>query len=269
MVSNSWRTLRSARWVCIALPLLIGCEQLKLQNPNPPNTAGLQAVYDSPPGTLSAPDLTTVAETVVEQTEVLSTTDDFSLAQELLDGISSEDKVVKQGEQIDPTAGAKLLAVVQVKRICRGPEGDDVIDEEQFGTISMTLKASPRGITPIAWGRFNRCVEHNRHGVALTLDGDYSITSRKDEGGRTVLFQFNGTIETSDVDFEGEIDFRVRGGMATELRVKATNGDVVVAVNRDGHLFVRDAASEWQCDPLAVECIEEGSGDVLSAERAP
>jgi hypothetical protein len=268
VVSLSWRALRSVTRAGIPLLLLAGCRQLTLDNPNPPNTAGLQAIYDSPPGELTVPDVSAVVEQFDETDAVLRGADGFSLAQELLESVSSNDDVVKEGEQLDPTAGARLLAVIKVKRICLGSEGVDVVDEERFGSISMTLKASPRGLLPIAWGRFNRCVGVSQLGE-LTVDGEYSITSRDEAQGKGLLFQFNGTLQSDDMDFEGELDFRIRGNKTTELRVKASNGDVVVAVNRQGSLVVRDRSSEWECDPLAVECKEMGSGQVLTAERAP
>ena len=270
MVRDFRRPPRFALWACTSALSLAGCKQLTLDNPKPPNTSGLQAVYDSPPGELTAPDLSSVTEAVDEQTSLLGSVDDFSFAQELLESVSSNEDVVKEGEQIDPTAGARLLAVVQVNRICRGPEGDDVIDEAQFGSIGLTLKASPRGLFPIAWGRFNHCVEHTARGAA-TLDGEYSITARKEAQGVGLLFQFEGTIQSDDagVDFEGTFDFRVRGDKTKELRIKATTGDVVVALSAKGHLLVRDSRSEWECDPLAVECTEMNSGEMLTAERAP
>jgi predicted DNA-binding protein len=245
----------------------VGCRQLSLDNPKPPETAALQERYDSPPGHLTMPDLDTVTETVMAQTEVIAETEDFSLAQNVLDEVSAKQEVVENGEEIDTTKNARLLAVANVKRICRGPEGDDVIDEAQFGSLTMTIKASPRGIFPVVWGRFDRCIDHSPMGE-LEIDGDYFIAFRHEGTSvRSLLVSFTGSIRSERVDFSGALDFRIRDDKRVELRAQATDGDVIVGVSRQGQLLVRERDRQWECDPVARRCTDQDTQEVLEESR--
>jgi hypothetical protein len=249
--------------------LLFGACQLTLDNPAPPGTSELEAVYDSPPGRLAAPDLQDVTDAFEEQSELLRETDSLSVVGNLLDSVSTNEAVVEKGDEVDTTNGARLLAVAKVTRVCRGPVGDDVIDAERFGVVRMTVKGSGRGIFPTAWGRFEDCVEHTEDGRPLTINGDYSITVHKGESGKNVLFVFRGTIESSEVKFEGDFDFRVLSNGTTELRVTGADGDVVVALSARGQLIARDENGIWTCDPIALSCENTRTGETISAETAP
>jgi hypothetical protein len=242
-----------------------GC-QLTLDNPKPPDTAGLQASYNSPSGRLAAFDLERVTEAFTEQNALLSETDSLQVVGSLLDSVSTNESVIEDGEQVDPTRGARLLAVAKVTRICRGPEGDDIIDAERFGVVRMTAKGSPRGIFPIAWGRFENCSDHTADGRPFTIDGNYSLTLGETAAGKDVLFVFEGTIESARVDFEGTFDFRIRDDGTTELRVTGSDGDVVVAIGIRGQLIARDSEGIWTCDPIALSCENLSTGVTLQAE---
>jgi hypothetical protein len=253
----------------VAASLLVGACQLTLDNPAPPQTSELEAVYDSPPGRLAAPDLRGVTDAFEEQSELLRETDSLHVIGDLLDAVSTNEAVVENGDEVDTTSGARLLAVAKVTHVCRGPVGDDVIDAERFGVVRMTLKGSGRGIFPTAWGRFEDCVDHTEAGRPLTINGDYSITVHSGQNGKNVLFVFRGTIESSEVSFDGDFDFRVLANGTSELRVTGADGDVVVALSARGHLIARDENGIWTCDPVALSCENTQTGEIISAEGAP
>lgn len=257
------------RFIIAGASLLLAACQLTLDNPTPPETSELEDVYDSPPGRLAAPDLQDVTDAFEEQSELLRETDSLSVVGSLLDAVSTNEAVVEDGEEVDPTSGARVLAVVKVTHTCRGPVGDDVIDAERFGVVRMTLKGSGKGIFPTAWGRFENCVDHTEDGRPFTINGDYSITLRSAQNGQNVLFVFNGTIESSRLNFEGDFDFRVLSSGIAELRVTGANGDVVVALSARGQLIARDENGTWTCDPIALSCENTRTGETISAESAP
>jgi hypothetical protein len=210
-----------------------------------------------------------VTDAFEEQSELLREADSLRVVGELLDAVSTNEAVVENGDAVDTTSGARLLAVAKVTRVCRGPVGDDVVDAERFGVVRMTIKGSGRGIFPTAWGRFEDCVEHTEDGRPLTINGDYSITLHKAENGQNALFVFRGTIESSQLDFEGDFDFRVLSNGTTELRVTGADGDVVVALSARGQLIARDESGIWTCDPIALSCENTRTGETISAEPAP
>jgi hypothetical protein len=257
------------RSVIVGASLLVGACQLTLDNPAPPETSELEEVYDSPPGRLAAPALHDVTAAFEEQSELLRETDSLSVVGGLLDAVSTNEAVVEKGDEVDPTSGARVLAVAKVTRVCRGPVGDDVIDAERFGVVRMTAKGSGKGIFPTAWGRFENCVEHTESGRPLTINGDYSITLHQSENGKNALFIFRGTIESSEVSFDGDFDFRVLSNGTTELRVTGADGDVVVALSARGQLIARDEDGIWTCDPVALTCENMRTGETISAEPAP
>jgi hypothetical protein len=253
----------------VGAALLVGACQLTLDNPAPPETSELEAVYDSPPGRLAAPNLQDVTDAFEEQSELLRETDSLSVVGSLLDAVSTNEAVIENGDEVDPTSGARLLAVAKVTRVCRGPISDGVVDAERFGVVRLTAKGSGRGIFPTAWGRFENCVEHTESGRTLTIDGEYSITLREGENGKNLLFVFKGTIESSEVSFDGDFDFRVLSNGTTELRVTGADGDVVVALSARGQLIARDEDGIWTCDPVALSCENTRTGETISAETAP
>jgi hypothetical protein len=252
-----------------ATSLLLGACQLSLDNPPPPETGGLEATYEAPPGRLTAPNLQVVTEAFAEQDELLKETDSLQVVGTLLDAVSTNDAVLENGDDLDTTDNTRLLAVARVTRICRGPVGDDVLDAKRFGVVRMTIKGSPKGIVPVAWGRFENCVDHTEDGRPFTINGDYSITLRKGENGQNALFVFQGTIESSRLSFEGDFDFRVLSNGTTELRVTSPDGDVVVALQVGGKVIARDESGIWTCDVVALSCENMRTGDTISAEPAP
>lgn len=242
--------------------------QLSLDNPTPPETAGIQDRYDFPPGRLAAANLKRVTDAFEEQTELLSETNSLEVVGDLLDAVSSNEAVVAKGDEVDTTDDSRLLAVAKITHVCRGPVGDDVVDAKRFGVVTMTAKGSTKGLFPIAWGRFENCVDHTIEGRPLTINGDYSVTLGRREMGKSALFIFRGTIESELLSFEGDFDFRVLGDGTTELRVSGADGDVIVAVGPRGTLIAHDEAGIWTCDPLALRC-ENSTGASISAEPAP
>jgi hypothetical protein len=248
----------------LVLCLLCAACQPVLVNPAAPETDGIEASYDDPTGVLLATDLPRIQELVEEQGEALALTDSLSIVEEVFSGARDEDLVAPGGDDVDPTAGARLLAVARIQHICRGPEGDDVIDAEQNGKLTMTLKGSPRGIFPTAWGSFDACVDHVGD-TPFTIDGSYSITLRKLGKNRTLLFVFKGSIESGDTKFEIGFDFRIGPRGLPELRISGSEGDVIVTPTSDAQLEVRDSDGVWLCDPLSRECTNMETGDVKGA----
>lgn len=250
-----------SRTLPLALCLLHGACEPKLVNPEAPDTGGIEANYDDPPGVLLARDLPRIRELMDEPSEVLALTNNLALVENVFNATREEDLVAPDGDEVDPTAGARLLAVARVRHICRGPEGDDVIDAEKNGQITMTVKGSPRGIFPVAWGRFEACSDHVDD-KPFTIDGEYSITLRALGKRRTLLFVFDGTIESGDQTFDIGFDFRIDARGLPELRIEGAEGDVIVTPGSEGQLEVRDVDGLWLCDPLTLACTNMESGEV-------
>lgn len=245
----------------LALGSLCGACQPKLVNPEAPETGGIESSYDDPPGVLLARDLPRIRDLVMEPSQVLALTDNLAVVENVFNATREEDLVAPVGDDVDPTANARLLAVARVRHICRGPEGDDVIDAKQNGQITMTVKGSPRGIFPTAWGHFDACSDHAGD-TPFSIDGEYSITLRTLAKQRTLLFVFDGRIETDDTNYELGFDFRIGARGVPELRIDGPEGDVIVTTAGEGQLEVRDVDGSWLCDPITLACTNMETGEV-------
>jgi hypothetical protein len=252
------------RAIALAACLLCAACEPKLTNPTAPETEGIEASYNSPTGTVAA-NFRQLQEMLEQQNHVIEATDGLEVVESLFDDVSQNERVAPSGDQADPTAGARLLAVARITHICRGPVGDDVIDAKKHGQVTMTIKGSPRGIFPIVWGRFDACVDHSSAGP-FTIDGEYSLTLRNVGKNRTLLFVFDGSVEVNGETIDIAFDFRVRNNGAPELRVSSDEGDVILTPTADAKLEVRDSEGSWLCDPVELTCTNEETGEVREAE---
>jgi len=234
--------------------------QLKVEDPDAPNTAPLEAVYDTPPGLFAAANGKQLKEALDKRLALLRTTGNFGSTQGLLDSVSAHEGVLEHGDEVDDMEASRLLAVVDVTHVCRGPEGDDIVDPGRFGTVSMTLKGGLRGIYPVAWGEFDACSDHTVAGP-VNIDGTYSMTVRKRATGKDVLFLFQGTIRGGPLNFNGTLDARVLSNGSPELRVNGADGDVVLSVDASGQLLARDRTGLWTCDVVKLECVNTTTGE--------
>lgn len=253
------------RLIGLAACLFYAACEPSLANPKAPDTEEIEASYDDPTGTVAA-NFVLLQEMLEQPNQVIQATDGLEVIQSLFDGVSQNERVAPGGEQADPTAGARLLAVARIEHICRGPVGDDVIDAKKHGKITMTLKGSPRGIFPVVWGRFEACVDHASSG-AFTIDGEYSMTLRKEGKGRSLLFVFDGSVEVAGSTIELAFDFRVRNNGLPELRVNGEEGDVIITPTADAKLEIRDSEGLWLCDPIMLSCANMETGEVREAEH--
>lgn len=241
----------------------LGACQHRLKDPTPPNTEAVEKIYDNPKGTLQAPSLEELTQEFAEKSQVLLATGPSGGVGTLLDGISKNEGVVKATGPGEASNGSRLLAVINATHVCRGPEGDDVIDAKKNGTITLTAKGGEKGLFPIAWGRFNNCVDHTDQ-RPFTIDGEFSLTLRKRSEGENVLFIFRGTIESDVLDFDGALDSRLRSDGVTEVRVSTDDGDVILAANGEGQLLAHDVTGLWTCDIATLTCSNSTTGQVLS-----
>lgn len=234
--------------------------QLKVEDPDAPNTDVLEAVYDRPPGLFAAANGKQLKEALDKRLTLLRSTGSFGSPLGLLDSVSAHEGVLEHGDEVDDMGASRLLAVVDVTHVCRGPEGDDIVDPGRFGTISMTLKGGLRGIYPVAWGEFDACSDHTLAGP-VSIDGTYSMTVRKRTTGRDVLILFQGTIRSPLLNFNGALDVRVLSNGSPEVRVSGADGDVVLSVDSTGQLIARDRTGLWTCDVVKLECVNPTTGE--------
>jgi len=236
--------------------------QFQLEDPVPPSTADLEAVYDNPPGMFSAGDLQLLRAGFEEQITLLQATGNLGATETLLNVVGASPGVAENGGQAESTPASRVAAVIDVTRVCAGPNGDGPVTGNRYGTVTMTLKGGLRGLFPIAWGEFDACADRTPGGAPFTIDGPYSITLRKRDTGRDVLFLFQGTITAERVNYNGSLDVRVRSDGTPEVRLSGANGDVVVSVDAtNGNILARDRTGLWRCDPLKLECVNETTGE--------
>jgi len=254
---------RAFRATCLGLSLLGAACQLRLDDPTAPDTTGVERNYEEPPGLLSAPNLEELTAAFEERVAVLRSTGTFGDLGAMVDKISQNEEVISSTGEGQSAPSSRVRAVIKAKRVCSGPVGNDVIDAKQFGTITMTLKGGLKGLFPVVWGRFNDCIGHAGE-RPFTIDGDYSVTVRREAGGMALLIIFDGTIETETMSFDGSLDLRLLSNGTIEVRVSSETGDVVLAVNIDGQLLGRDKTGEWTCDPEKLSCTNAATGQVIA-----
>jgi hypothetical protein len=268
--------LRGARAVLLGLGVSTlaassaACDRASIEDVKPPpEVSGLEEAYKDPKGSVSAENLQNLADKYAEQLSWVETTNQLAVLGDLSDQLSSKQLDFVAGpDDLDPTEGAKLRGLVRLTRICRGPEGDDIVDAERFGTVTMVGKASERGLYPVIWGTLENCSDHVDGGGAFTIDGSYFLVLRKQPDGKVDrLLSVRGTIENAQGSFEGRLDFRVLGDGRVEVRVPAEDGDVVIGLKTDAAQTLRDRASQWDCKFDQLSCENEKTGDVVQADR--
>jgi hypothetical protein len=237
--------------------------QMKLEEPVAPDTRPLEASYENPPGLLGQSNPAMLKAFFEQQRQLLQTTGNFAALTQILDAASENEELVANGDDPQQGVESRLLAVAKATHVCRGPQGDDIIDADRFGTIKMTLKGGLKGIFPVAWGEFDACSDHSPLGP-FTIDGPYSFTVRRRAGGRDILFLFQGTITSANVNFNGSLTARVLADFTSEVLVKGAEGNVVLAVDPSGGtVLARDRTGLWTCDPTTFRCVNQTTGEVV------
>jgi hypothetical protein len=244
----------------LALVAVIGAAcQVRVEDPEAPDTSSLEAVYDHPPGLFTTVDFQQLKGAFEQRLELLRTTGSFGSTDALLDSVSVNRSVIANGDHVDETASSRLLAVANVTHFCRGPQGDGSTDD-RFGTIHMTFKGGLRGNFPVVWGDFDACSDHVLD-APFSIDGPYSMTVRRRDGAKDVLFLFQGTIRSNLLNFNGALDARLHSDGLPELRIHATDGDLVLSFDAGGQLLARDRTGLWTCDLLKRECVNGTTGE--------
>jgi len=244
------------------------CEQSSIADVKPPGGAlALEETYNDPPGTLSLDVLPAVAERFASNVELTDATGGLARLDALAGELTAADYGFVSGPEVtDPTENARLLGLARIKYICRGPVGDDVVDEARNGILRVTAKASERGLFPIAWGTMENCSEHEGD-FQYTIDGSYYMLLRRAPGGGLDrLTFFRGTIETEAGVYDGALDFRRFAGGGLEIRVPGRGGDVVIGIKDGQTQVLRDKDGEWTCRLQNLRCENDTTGEVLTAE---
>lgn len=258
--------MRLRACLAVVAVAVVGCDQLSIADIKPPaGNEELEQTYDAPPGQLTVATVGETAQRFLANFDLADATDQFGVLDGLTDEANTEQEALGKDDHFaDPTESAKLLGLVRIHYICRGPDEGGAVDEARNGSVSLTGKASGKGIFPILWGDFKHCIEH-KGPLAYTVDGSYAILLRRAKsGGVDRLVSFRGTIETEKLTFDGRFDFRRHADGEIEFRVPGEDGDVVVGTKDGRTQLVRDRDGDWACELQDAYCQNEDTGDVVT-----
>lgn len=257
----------------VLLPLL-ACSRLSL--PEGPELATLDAAYDDPQGTV---DEETIAEVVALGLRRLDAILGLGRLDFVTESLTDVSEVIKEAGRGEADSHFRLKAVASVDRNCPGDGSDDGAGEggqggADSGVLSYTMRVQENGILDTVWGTFSNCefpdpgemfpgasVLPRTPGSLVAYDGSMDIYLGGDLklaelAFERFLFRLVGTFTVGGEDMAIELDFRVQRDRKTEVRVPATDGDVVFSFTPGTTLVELEAGDgSYCCDFEQRNCV--------------
>jgi len=171
------------------------------------------------------------------------------------------------GPSKDIPSGAKVTAVVEVKRICNGWDGSSTPDEGANGSVTATGLVENGVLKPVGWATAQQCRQQVMPSTASSalnqaatvngsLDGSLEFYLLGDlpavTNGAQVLVVFQGTLSVNDRTGYASFDLQLADDFV-KFKVSTDNGYVVVTLM--GATLQIDAANvSYSCDIASASC---------------
>ena len=222
-----------------------------------PEAAGLGELsgeYDAPSADL-------------DQTSVREVVDAFPELERLVSGLRSTEGVIDQLDEATESAeersneGVRLRGKLVVKRRCPGNLEEPRYDEEENGSVTLTLGVLQSSVRRAIIGDANACklsttIAGRR--VPVELDGPMLIDLGEDfrlsEGwnGERLLISMPGRVTVDGFTFEG-VTARITPDRVEHL-IRLNDGSTVVVSLTSDAVSVRDRDETWTCSRTGGPC---------------
>ncbi|GEM_PF-1819575 len=253
--------------------------------PKPPDMTALLQSYQAPTAPFKDSSLEDITALASQAAELFNAADGLAPIFNTIDSSSqesqqqalhpspnSESATLEQKELAVEVAGQDVEGngYAEIVRICPGWTASAPPDQEQNGSVKLTLVFSDTGIEPVIWGTAKNC-RYLAQGRQLLIDGEVKIHTGEvldsfwsPEGPTTptttqaILASFDGTI-TLDGEplLKGAFDFRLlisHGRL--EFNLSTPNGNLLFFTQETAQGFIASDGT-WFCDFSTMECIKQ------------
>jgi hypothetical protein len=224
--------------------------------------ASVQAIYESPTGTVPVDAIAPIAD-LQRKLDTIDSTHLGDIASNLLSSMRA--RLVGSGLPTDPVTTPKthhpvIIGSVMLDRVCRGWDDTSTTPDDANGAIDLTAEYQSSVLQKVVWGTATACHERvdvtNGLTVHTYLDGALGLylegALESDPSQARFLVGWNGTLGTEAAMAAVDFDFRVVPPQV-EVRLPVDDGDIIGSIGAN-MVTLRGANGTYGCSLQTFTC---------------